>query len=122
HSSVDNFSGPWGAISFDDGNSARLGAGARIGTELGTGGATVTEISLLGRVWNEFAGDNTAVVSDGVTSFTMADDISGVFGEVTGTVTLRSLESGWSGFISATGQFGNDTTSYGGSLGLRMAF
>src|SRR5690606_18223327 len=100
HSSIDNFSGPWGAISFDDGNSARLGAGARIGTEFGGGSGTVTEISLLGRVWNEFAGDNTAIVSDGVKTFTMHDDTSGVFGEVTGTITMRSLESGWSGFIS----------------------
>src|SRR5690606_24508523 len=121
HSTIDNFSWPFGTISFEDGNSARLGAGARIGTQINSG-ATITEFSLLGRVWNEFADDNVAVISDGISTWTHSDEIKGVFGEVTGTITLKSADSGWSGFISATGTFGNDTTSYGGSLGLRMAF
>ncbi len=111
-----------GGVRFDDGLSARLGAGGRIGTQFASGGM-ITDVSLTGRVWNEFAGDNTVTVTDGgagVTTF--SDEPDGLFGEVTGTLTLKPADGSWSGFVSGSGMFGKDYTSYGASVGLRIAF
>ncbi len=111
-----------GSVSFDDGLSARLGAGARIGTQFASGGM-ITDVSLTGRVWNEFAGDNTVTVTDGGAGVsTFSDDPDGLFGEVTGTLTLKPADGAWSGFVSGSGTFGKDYTSYGASVGLRVAF
>ena len=109
------------SLTFDDGNSARLGIGARVGGQFATGGM-ITEVAVLGRIWNEFSDDNTVVVSDGLNTATFTDDVSGVFGEVNGTLTFKRADSGWSGFVSGTGQFGNDYQSYGASAGLRVNF
>lgn len=111
-----------GSVSFDDGLSARLGAGARIGTQIASGGM-ITDVSLTGRVWNEFAGDNTVIVTDGGAGVsTFSDDPDGLFGELTGTLTLKPADGSWSGFVSGSGTFGKDYTSYGASVGLRVAF
>ena len=119
--SVDDVATAGHSLTFDDGNSARLGIGARVGTQFATGGM-ITEVALLGRIWNEFSDDNTVIVSDGINTATFTDDVSGVFGEVNGTVTFKSANSGWSGFVSGTGQFGSDYQSYGASAGLRVNF
>lgn len=111
-----------GSVSFDDGLSARLGAGARIGTQIASGGM-ITDVSLTGRVWNEFAGDNTVTVTDGGAGVsTFSDDPDGLFGEVTGTLTVKPADGAWSGFVSGNGMFGKDYRSYGASVGLRVAF
>lgn len=122
HTSVDDVAAAGHSVSFDDGSSARLGAGVRVGAQFASAGGMITEASLLGRIWNEFGDDNSVTVSDGVNTATFSDDIDGVFGEVTGTLTFKSANSGWSGFISGTGQFGSDYQSYGANAGLRINF
>ena len=97
------------------------GAGARIGTAFATGGAT-TDISLLGRVWNEFEGDSEVTVDNGIDTFTYSDDISGVYGEVEGQILVTSSDGTLSGFVSANGKFGDDFTSYGAKAGIRKGF
>jgi outer membrane autotransporter protein len=122
HTSVDDVASAGHSVSFDDGSSARLGAGVRVGAQFASAGGMITEAALLGRIWNEFGDDNSVTVSDGVNTATFSDDIDGVFGEVTGTLTFKSANSGWSGFISGTGQFGSDYQSYGANAGLRINF
>ncbi|WP_187972704.1 autotransporter outer membrane beta-barrel domain-containing protein [Aquibium microcysteis] len=122
HTSVDDVAAAGHSVSFDDGSSARLGAGVRVGAQFASAGGIITEAALLGRIWNEFGDDNTVTVSDGVTTATFTDGLDGVFGEVTGTLTFKSANSGWSGFISGTGQFGSDYQSYGANAGLRVNF
>ncbi len=121
HTEVDDFDAFQGTVSFDDGTSIRAGAGARVGTSFLTGSA-VTELSLLGKVWNEFEDSNTVVVTAGGSTFTAEDDIEGVFGEVAATATVKSLSNGLSGFVSANGKFGDEFTSYGASAGVRLGF
>lgn len=122
HTSVDDVAAAGHSVSFDDGSSARLGAGVRVGAQFASAGGMITEASLLGRIWNEFGDDNSVTVSDGINTATFSDDIDGVFGEVTGTLTFKSANSGWSGFVSGTGQFGSDYQSYGANAGLRINF
>jgi hypothetical protein len=109
------------AIDFHDANSLRAGIGTKIGTEVVSGDIT-TEFSLLGKVWNEFGGANTATVSNGGSALTATDDIGGVFGELAATATMQSAENDMSGFLTAGSKFGANSTSYGLKGGLRVGF
>src|SRR5690606_30565985 len=108
-------------ISFQDASSARIGAGARIGTEIHSDTMT-TELSVLGKVWNEFGGPNTAVVTSGGATLTATDDTSGVFGELAATAAVKSVEGNMSGFVTLGGKFGAVQTSYDAKAGLRVGF
>lgn len=109
------------AIDFQDANSLRAGVGTKIGTEVVSGDIT-TEFSLLGKVWNEFGGPNTAVVTDGGSTLTATDDIAGVFGELAATATVQSADNDMSGFVTAGTKFGAHSASYGVKSGLRVGF
>jgi hypothetical protein len=121
HSAIDGFDTTDGTVDYDDPQSLKAGAGARVGTAFATGGAT-TELSLLGRVWDEFDGETDVTVNNGIDTFTYSDDISGVYGEVEGTVLVTSSDGTLSGFVSATGKFGDDFTNYGAKAGVRKGF
>jgi hypothetical protein len=119
--SVDDFDTTDGSVDYGDADSLKAGAGARIGTAFATGAAT-TQLSLLGRVWNEFDGEPEVTVDNGIDTFTYTDDISGLYGEVEGEVLVTSSDGSLSGFVSANGKFGDDFTSYGAKAGLRKGF
>jgi hypothetical protein len=108
-------------INFSDGTSVRVGAGGRIGTQIVSGELT-TDLSLLGKVWDEMGKPNTAVVTDGVNTVTTTDKIAGVFGELGATAAFSSPGSSVSGFVTATSTFGANQTSYGAKGGLRFDF
>jgi outer membrane autotransporter protein len=119
---IDGFTAGGATVSFGNGQSVRAGAGARVGVSLGEGGASTTELSLLGKVWNEFEDANTVTISDGMgSSATFEDDISGVFGEVTGTATMYSADRSFSGFVSGGALFNSDFTTWTAKAGLRKA-
>jgi outer membrane autotransporter protein len=123
HSEADDFSdGGTGTVSFSNGESIRAGAGARIGTTFGANGGPTTELSLLGKVWNEFADANTVTLSDGGTTVEFTDDISGIFGEVSANLLVTSADGTMSGFLTAGGQFGEDFTSLNAKAGVRKGF
>ncbi|WP_158626047.1 autotransporter domain-containing protein [Arsenicitalea aurantiaca] len=119
-SEIDDITGGGGVIAFENGSSLRAGIGAKIGTTIATGDMS-TELSLLGKLWNEFEDANTVTVS-GPGNATFTDGISGTFGEVAATATVTSADGGLSGFVSANGKFGEDFSSYGASAGLRVGF
>jgi outer membrane autotransporter protein len=122
HSSVDDFNNAGTSVDFSNGQSIRGGVGAKIGTNFGTAGGTTTELSLLGKVWNEFEDANTVTLTQGMNTASFSDDISGVFGEVAATATIVSADGTSSGFISAGGQFGEDFMSLRAEAGLRKGF
>jgi len=109
-------------INFSDGTSVRAGAGGRIGTQIVSGELT-TDLSLLGKVWDEMGNPNKAVVSDGAGhTATTTDKIAGVFGEIGATAAFSSPGSNLSGFVSANSTFGANQTSYGAKGGIRFNF
>jgi outer membrane autotransporter protein len=112
------------SITYNNGQSIRAGVGARVGTTMGTAGGTQTTLDLTGRVWDEFGGANSVVLSDGnpVDDVTLSDSISGVFGEVVGRATIYNADRSASGFVSVGGKFGNDLSSVEAKVGARKAF
>jgi outer membrane autotransporter protein len=119
HTEVDNFTGGGGTVDFSNGESLRAGAGARIGAVMPAAGGSV-EVSLLGRVWNEFEGDNTITVTDGGTTETFSDDTSGVIGEAEATIGWTNGQL--STFLSGGGKFGENFTSWNAQAGVRLGF
>jgi hypothetical protein len=117
-------SGGGGTVTYDNGQSIRAGAGARVGMTVGKPGATQTEFDLLGKVWNEFGSPNQVTVSDGnpAHDVTYTDSISGVYGEVTGRATVYNADRSASGFLSVGGKFGSNSTSVSAKAGLRKNF
>ena len=120
---LNNMGGGGATVDFSNGQSLRAGAGGRIGTDFPSVGGTTTEVSLLGKVWNEFESANKVTVSDGAghtSSFTQ--NISGVFGEVMASATIFNAGRDMSGFVAGGAQFGNDFTNWEVKGGLRKTF
>jgi hypothetical protein len=119
HTEVDNFTGSGGSVSFSNGESLRAGGGARIGAIVPVSGGSV-EVSLLGKVMNEFEGDNTITVTDGGATETFSDDTSGIIGEAEATVGWTNGQL--STFLSGGGKFGENFTSWNAQAGVRVGF
>jgi len=120
---LDGFDAGGASVEFSDGTSLQGGVGARAGMTLGTPGDTTTEVSVMGKIWNEFEDANRITISDGMgNSTTFEDGISGVFGELTGTATVYSADRSFSAFGSTGVKFNEDFTSVDAKVGLRKGF
>jgi hypothetical protein len=122
HTALGEAMGGGATVTYSNGTSIRAGAGGRIGTSFGGAGTTMTELSLLGKVWNEFGAPNVVTISDGVTTETFSDGISGVFGDVSGMATVYSVDRMTSGFVSAGAKFGSGWTTVSAKAGVRRGF
>ncbi len=109
-------------VSFSDGQSIRAGAGARVGTRIGDASGGFVEVSLLGRVWDEFAGNNTVTVTDGGNTDTFTDNVSGVFGEMSGSIDAFSPDRKFSTYVSGGAQFKPDSLTWNAKVGVRQGF
>lgn len=119
---LDGFDAGGASVEFSNGTSLQGGIGARAGVTLGTPGDTTTEVSVMGKIWNEFEDANQITISDGINSTTFSDGISGVFGELSGTATVYSADRSFSAFGSAGVKFNEDFTSVDAKAGIRKGF
>lgn len=122
NTSLGDTTGGGATIDYSNGQSIKVGLGARVGTTFGAAGGNQTEIDLLGKVWDEFGGPNTVTVSDGVNTDTFTDSISGITGEVVGRATIYNADRSASGFVSVGGKFGAGSTNVSAKAGLRKSF
>jgi outer membrane autotransporter protein len=122
NTSLGDTSGGGASIDYSNGQSIRVGLGARVGTTFGAAGGNQTELDLLGKVWDEFGGPNKVTVTDGVNTDTFTDSISGITGEVVGRATIYNSDRSASGFVSVGGKFGAGSTSVSAKAGLRKNF
>lgn len=119
---IDDISSGTATVSFSNGESLRGGIGVKVGATLGEGEDMTTELSFLGKVWNEFEDANTVTLSDGTNTATFSDDISGLFGEVRATGTVYTYDRSFSAFASAGVKFNEEFTTLDGKLGVRKGF
>jgi outer membrane autotransporter protein len=120
---LDDFSAGGASVDFSNGESLRAGAGGRVGTSFATWGGTMTEVSVLGKLWNEFESANKVTVTDGLGhSSTFTSGISGVFGELSASASIYTADRSVSGFVSGGAQFGADFTNWEAKAGIRKTF
>lgn len=112
------------SIEYDNGSSIRAGVGARVGTSFASPGGTTTEVSVLGKLWNEFGGPNTVTITDLNTleSTSFSDGITGIFGEVSGMATVYSADRRTSAFVQGGAKFGDGWRTVTAKAGVRRAF
>jgi len=119
---VDDVAAGGAAVDFSNGQSLQGGVGGRVGTNFATSSGTTTEISLLGKLWNEFEDANQVTVTQGPNATTFSDNIGGLFGEVSASATIFSSDRSVSGFVSGGAKFSSDFTSWSAKAGVRRTF
>ena len=108
-------------VEFDDPRSLRASIGGRAGLEQDFGVAR-TQFSVVGRMWNEFEGDNRILIHNQGATDIVADDFSGQFREVGLGASVYSPGGAVSGFLNLGGKFGDDYQARIGSVGVRVAW
>jgi len=119
---VDDVTTGGAAVNFTNGESLQGGVGGRMGTNFATSNGTTTEISLLGKLWNEFEDANQVTVSQGGNVARFSDNIGGLFGEVSASATIFSADRGVSAFVAGGAKFNDDFTSWNAKAGVRRNF
>ncbi|MEN6542638.1 hypothetical protein [Parvibaculum sp.] len=116
---IDTFSVANSQFDFQDATSFRGSLGLRGGATAYQSSETKVDLSLTGRLWNEFEGDNKMVIRSGGPDLTMTDKFDGTFGEVVGSVNIFGLGDGLSGFVNGGAKFKSNYTSGELTAGIR---
>ncbi len=104
-------------IDFDDAESLRGKAGARLGGTWGTGDVVWTPY--IGAYWvDEFQGDNNLAFTTGVTTIEFSDQGRGSYGQADLGVTFQTFY-GLEGFVKGEWNFGGDADGGAARLGAR---
>jgi hypothetical protein len=110
-----------GEVQPANANSRRGALGLRLGADL-TEGAINVGYFVVGRAWNEFAGDSSGVVHNPGTDLPFAEEFSGGFGEAEAGVNLFNDAGTLSGFLTSGVKFKDGYNATNLSLGLKMAW
>jgi hypothetical protein len=124
NTNIGDFSAGGAMISFSNGQSTRAGAGIRVGASLGGSGGSTTDVSLTGKVWDEFEPVNTVTLYDplSMTSASFTDSIQGIFGEVKGEATFYTSDRLFSAFLGGGALFNSDFVTWQAHAGVRKSF
>ena len=121
----DDRSRPGLVVSYEDPSSFRAGIGGRAGMESDLGPVR-TQLSLLGRIWNELEAKNTASIHNLAfpddPDIRVTDDFSGQFSEIAVGASVWSQGGGVSGFFNLGGKFGEDYDAQTLSAGVRVTW
>jgi len=121
----DDFSRRGLAVSFEDPSSFRAGVGARFGVDSNVAGIR-TQVSLLGRTWQDLEGQNTAAIHNLAfpddPDIRVIDEFSDQFNEVALGASLWAPNGLVSGFLNLGTKFGEDYAAKTGSVGVRVAW
>ena len=119
HTAINGFDIQGTGIKFEDSDSIRGSLGGRLGLSTYYAGGTKAELSVPGRVWYEFQDPGNISIASAGSVLNFADGIKGTFGEVTGTVNVFGLGTGWSGFVNGGVKFRDDWQVYNARAGVR---
>jgi hypothetical protein len=110
-------------VSFSNGQSFRLGAGAKVGTTVQVRDDLSAELALQGKIWDELGPANKITISDGFgNSSTFSDNISGLFGEISASATLYNDDKTMSGFVMVGDKFNGSFNNASIKGGIRKTF
>lgn len=108
-----------GSIKVDDAKSLRGAVGLRVSGDTDFGPVTL-KLSGLGRVWDEFKGENASMLTSNGQDVALGDDFGGAMGEVGGGISVYSANHKISGFLYTSAKFKKDYMSSDTSLGVRV--
>ena len=106
-------------VEFDDPASFRGSLGGRLGWDQDYGSFR-TQLSLLGKMVEEFDGENVVILHNPGPDAELVDDFSGRFTEFGVGASVYSASGTVSGFVNFGGKFGDDYEAKTGSIGVRV--
>jgi len=110
-------------VSFSNGQSFRLGAGAKVGTTVQVNDEMSAELALQGKLWDELGPANKITITDGFgNSTSFSDNISGLFGEISASATVYNLDKSMSGFVTVADKFNGSFNNASIKGGIRKTF
>jgi hypothetical protein len=119
---VGSYSVPGMAANFGDGESLRIGSGARFGVIWVTTAKYEVDSSVSLKVWDELtATQNVTLVTTGP-DVTLNDRSPRVFGDISSQINITNKSSGWSAFMNGATKFGSNFTTVTGKGGVRYQF
>ena len=96
-----NFASQLGSnVNWGNGDSLRGAIGARVGALHLTATGYRIEGSVVGRIWDEFLGDNNTIDITAA-NLALGPGSLGAFGELKGIVNFANPRTGWGGFVNA---------------------
>ncbi|HYG25948.1 MAG TPA: hypothetical protein VD906_03495 [Caulobacteraceae bacterium] len=104
-----------------DPTSTRAGIGGRIGLDQDFG-PVLGQLSLLGRVWEEFSDETSVTLLAPGEDPTVSNDFTGRFNELALGASVYSRGGGVSGFLNIGGKFADDYEAATATAGIRVAF
>jgi len=121
---VDDFSILGTTVDFENNNSFRGSLGLRVGGIVSQTSDYIVDISVDGRIWNEFEGDNKVWFHSAGPDLMLLDDVGAMdaYGEVSGMINYVDLSSGWSFFVKGGVKFDSNYQSNIIRAGARIQF
>lgn len=117
---ISDFALPGGTLEAEDLTSFRGSLGARVSGDLAFETFTL-KMGFIGRMWEEFEGENRMIATGTGGAVPLLDDVSGTFNEIGLDLALYS-NGGWSNLsvmLNAGIEFADDYKNSTGSLGFR---
>jgi len=119
---IDGFNVGGNAVSFADDANVRGRLGARTGTTMQAWEGTMMEPFLIGSLWGNLNGDNSAKLVSSGRTFQFQDDLQDVWGEVSAGVNFFNFSETTSVFAKVDYTFGEDISGLGGKAGMRVSW
>jgi len=119
---IDDFSILGTTVDFENNNSLRGSLGLRFGGIVEQTADYIVDLSVDGRVWQEFQGDNVVWFRSAGPATSLMDDFGGTFYEVSGMINYLDLSSGVSFFLKGGVKFDSTYQSNTIRAGVRMQF
>jgi autotransporter family porin len=123
HTEIDDIDDIFGGqVAFDDATSVKGRLGLRLGHDFTAGNAVVYSSDMTASVWQDFSGDNNAIITAfDLPATEVADDPGRTIGDLSLGFSMTAPE-GWSGFLRGHYQFTQDLDAVTGTAGLRYAW
>jgi hypothetical protein len=118
-STVDSLNSLGTNVTFPSGQSLRGAAGLRLGAIVNDSATHIVDVSITGRIWQEFNSTTGAVFSTAGPALTLNDPHSKNFFEAIGVLDIANKGAGWSGFLNGGAQFNKDFTTITAKAGAR---
>jgi hypothetical protein len=119
---IDGMSGLGVAASYNTGQDFRGALGAQVGVTAFEDSKSLFNVSLTGKVWDQFVSTSGIVLGGAGSGLTLNDPHAQVFGEVIAAFNYYGKDSAWSGFVNAGGKFNDQFWSLNATLGGRYRF
>ena len=117
---IDGFSLGGNRVSFDDDANVRGRLGLRAGTTMEAWEGTLMEPFVIGSVWGNLSGDNSATLVSTGRTFRFQDDLEDVWGEISGGLNFFNFSQTTAVFAKVDVTVGDDISGVGGKAGMRV--